>query len=166
MLILVATLTLAACNSTPAEQPKAADSQADKDAINKLRDDFIAAFNSNDAAKVGDVYAETAVVMDAGQPTVEGRAAIVEHNKMFFDANMAKITLASRAMNVSGDLAFDEGTYSIDVTPKAGGQAMKAEGRYLVVIQRTASGWKILEDMGNTVAPPPPPPAPETKGKK
>jgi uncharacterized protein (TIGR02246 family) len=165
MLILVAALALSACNAT--DQAKPTDSQADKDAINKVRDEFIAAFNANDAAKVGDLYAENAVVMDEGQPSVEGRAAIVEHNKMFFDANMGKITLAPRATNVSGDLAVDTGTYTMEITPKAGGQPITAEGRYLVALQRTANGWKVIEDIGNSVAPPPPPPAPpETKGKK
>jgi uncharacterized protein (TIGR02246 family) len=166
MVTLIAALVLTAC--TPTEQPKAADPEADKAAINKVRDDFMAAFNAGDAVKVGDIYAETAVVMDAGQPTIQGRAAIVEHNKMFFDTNMAKISLAPRATMTSGDLAFDEGTYMIEMTPKAGGQAMTAEGRYLVVLQRGADGWKVIEDIGNTVAPPPPPPAPPApaKGKK
>ena len=164
MVTVFAALMLTACN-TPAEQPKA-DPEADKAAIGKVRDNFIAAFNANDAAKVGDVYSETAVVMDAGQPTIQGRASIVDHNKMFFDANMVKIALTPRATMASGDLGFDEGTYMMEITPKAGGPAQMAEGRYLVVLQRAADGWKVIEDIGNTVAPPPPPPAPEKKGKK
>ena len=163
MVTLIAVLLLTAC--APAEQPKTADPEADKAAINKVREDFMAAFNANDAAKVGDIYAETAVMMDAGQPTIQGRAAIVEHNKMFFDMNMVKISLTPRATMTSGDLAFDEGTYMIEITPKAGGQAATAEGRYLVVLQRGADGWKVIEDIGNSAAPPPPPPAP-AKGKK
>jgi ketosteroid isomerase-like protein len=113
-------------------------------------------------------YSETAVVMDPGQPTIQGRASIVDHNKMFFDANMVKITLTPRATMASGDLGFDEGTYMMEITPKAGGPAQMAEGRYLVVLQRGADGWKVIEDIGNTVAPPPPPPAPPApeKGKK
>jgi uncharacterized protein (TIGR02246 family) len=168
LLVLAFTLALAGCNTTPAEQPKAADPQADKDAVNKLRDDFLAAFNANDAEKVGQLYVETAVVMEPGTPTVQGRAAIIEHNKMFFDQNMSKITLNPRATSVSGDLAFDEGTYVMEITPKAAGQKpMMAEGRYLVVLQRGADGWKVIEDISNSVAPPPPPPPPaETKGKK
>ena len=162
VLVLLLTFVLAGCNSTPQppppEQPKVPDAQADKDAINKLRDEFNAAFNANDAEKVGALYAETAVLMDPGQPTLQGRAAIIEHNKMFFDQNMAKITLNPRATSVSGDLAFDEGTYMMEITPKAKGQKPQmAEGRYLVVIQRGADGWKVIEDIGNTAAPPPPP---------
>jgi len=163
ILVLVLTLALLGCNTAPAEQPKA-DPQADKDAINKLRDEFIAAFNANDAEKMGQAYAESAVVMDLGQPTIEGRAAIIEHNKMFFDQNMAKIGINSRAMSVSGDLGFDEGTFTMEITPKAAGQKpMMTEGRYLVVLQRGADGWKVLEDMGNTAAPPPPPAPPAKK---
>jgi uncharacterized protein (TIGR02246 family) len=159
ILTLLLTLALLGCNSAPpAEQSNAPDPQADKDAINKLRDDFIAAFNAGDAEKMGQVYAETAVVMDPGQPTVEGRAAIVEHNKMFLDQNTVKVSVNPRATNVSGDLGFDEGTYTMEVTPKAAGQKpTTVEGRYLVVLQRGADGWRVLEDMGNSAAPPPPP---------
>jgi len=166
LLILVVTLAFAACAAPAPEQPKAPDTQADKDAINKLRDDFVAAFNSNDAEKSGSVYAETAVVMNNGEPTVEGRAAIIEHNKMMFDQVMAKLTVKSRAMNVSGDLAFDEGTFTFEATPKAAGsKPMTSEGRYLVVLQRGADGWKVLEDIGNVSAAPAAPAAPATKTK-
>lgn len=152
ILILLVTFALVGCNSTPVEETKAPDPQADRDAINKLRDDFIAAFNANDAAKIGELYSETAVSLPRGMPTLQGRAAIVEQNKGFFDQNMAKITVTSRAMNVSGDLAFDEGTFTVEVTPKvpAGAKPITEEGRYLIVLQRGMDGaWKVIEDIDN-----------------
>jgi len=164
-LILAVTIVLAGCSAIT-EQPKPPDTQADRAAINKLRDEFIAAFNANDAARVGNVYSETAVLMDEGQPTVQGRAAIVAVNKALFDNYTAKVSIESRAMSVSGDLGFDAGTVVTEVTPRAGAaKPITSEGRYLVVLQRGIDGWKVIEDIGNVGMPPTPPAAKAKPGK-
>jgi uncharacterized protein (TIGR02246 family) len=162
ILILVAALLLAGCGGAASEEKKEAtkapDAKADMDALNKLRDDFLTAFNSGDAAKVGDLYAEDAVQMPGdGSPTVKGRAAIVERNKGFFEQFTAKITLTPSRNAVSGDLGYDEGTYTMEATPKAkGGKPMTEEGRYVVVLQRKAGVWKVVEDIDNAIKPPAP----------
>ncbi len=157
--IIILASTLAVLGCSPA-QPKT-DPKADQDAIGKVRDTFTDAFNSNDAVKVGSIYSENAVMMTNGQPTANGRAAITESNKMMFDQFNAKISLKPHSTKVSGDLAFDEGTYSMVMTPKAaGGKPITDDGRYLVVLQREAEGWKVIEDIGNVskAAPAPEPP--------
>lgn len=54
------------------------------------------------------------------------------------------------AFDASGDLAYDSGHYSQDVTPP-GGQPMKVSGHYVVVLKRQADGaWKIVQH----IAPP------------
>ena len=58
-------------------QPKT-DPKADKEAVEKIRDTFTEAFNANDPAKVAGIYSENAVMMNNGQPTAQGRAAIAE----------------------------------------------------------------------------------------
>ncbi len=146
IVILASTLAVLGCSPT---QPKT-DPKADQDAVEKIRDTFTDAFNANDAAKVGSIYSENAVMMNNGQSTATGRAAITESNKMMFDQFKAKISLKPRSTKVSGDLAFDEGTYSMEMTPKsAGAKPITDEGRYLVVLQREAEGWKVIEDIGN-----------------
>jgi uncharacterized protein (TIGR02246 family) len=153
ILILVATLSLFACSNAPVVEPvKEPDQQADKEAINKLRDDFAAALNASDAAKIGELYAETAVVLSQGQHTLQGRAAIVDFKKKLFAQTTVKVTINSRAMNISGDLAFDEGTYTVEATPKnpANAKPVTQEVRYLVVLLRGMDGaWKIIEDIDN-----------------
>lgn len=160
MLILVATLMLTSCGATDEkkETTKAPDAKADVDALNKLRDDFTAAFNAGDAAKIGEQYAEDAVQMPGdGSPTLKGRAAIVERNKAFFEQFTAKITITPSRNVVSGDLSYDEGTYTMEATPKAKGSKPTTEqGRYVVVLHRQADGWKVVEDIDNVIKPPAP----------
>ena len=160
ILILTAALLLAGCSAPTEEkkETKVADAKADMDALNKLRDDFLAAFNAGDAAKIGDLYADDAVQMPGdGSPTVKGRAAIVERNKGFFEAFTVKMTITPSRNSISGDLAYDEGTYALELTPKkAGSKPMSEEGRYIVVLRRDGSGWKVIEDIDNAIKPPAP----------
>lgn len=165
LILAAAALALAGCNApadkTEAQKAPAADPQADKAAIDKVRDDFTAAFNAADAMKIGDLYTENAIAMGGDRPTLQGRAAIVDSNKMLFENFMAKITITPTATKVSGDLAYDQGTYTMELTPKAkGGKPSKEDGRYVVVVQRDGGSWKVVADIDNKN---PPPPAPSAK---
>jgi ketosteroid isomerase-like protein len=47
---------------------------------------------------------------------------------------------------MSGELAYDSGTYDETLVPLAGGKTIHAKGNYIFIFQRQASGpWKILE---------------------
>jgi uncharacterized protein (TIGR02246 family) len=157
ILVLLVALMLGGCvaSEEKKETPNVPDAKADLDALNKLRDDFIAAFNAGDSAKIGELYAEDAVAMPGdGSPTLKGRAAIVERNKALFDQATAKITITPSRNVVSGDLGYDEGTYTMEMTPKAkGSKAVREEGRYVVVLQRRPEGWKVIEDIDNAIKP-------------
>ena len=60
-----------------------------------------------------------------------------------------------------GAVAYENGTYTMTLTPKAGGDPVTNDGRYTVVLRKgTDDAWKIALDMDNTVTPPPPPAAP------
>jgi uncharacterized protein (TIGR02246 family) len=161
ILILAATLALAGCGPS---EPKT-DPAAEKAAIDKVRDEFMAAFNAGDAMKIGELYAENAVMMPGEKPTVTGRAAIVDYNKATFDQASAKINITPLHTTVSGEIAIDEGTYTINVTPKAAGsEPITDEGRYLVVLQKMAGSWKVINDIDNhSKAAAPPPPAAKAK---
>lgn len=158
-LIFAISLALTGCSGAPKTDPA-----ADKEAISKLRDNFTAAFNAGDSTKIGAMYSEKARVYNNNQPTAEGRAAIVEQNKVLFDQSTTKISIDSHNTVVSGDLAYDEGTVSMQATPKAAGsKPVTEEGRYLVVLKREADGWKVIEDIGNSSMPPAPPPTAKAK---
>ena len=155
LLILVTALMLASCAAAEEKtvETKTIDTKADVDALNKLRDDFIAAFNAGDAAKIGELYSEDATAMPGdGSAKVQGRAAIIERNKALFEQFSAKMTLTPVRNAVSGDLGYDQGTYRLELTPKkTGAKPVAEEGRYVVVLRREADGWKVIEDIDNSV---------------
>jgi uncharacterized protein (TIGR02246 family) len=56
------------------------------------------------------------------------------------------ITLRSSVNQISGDLAYDSGTYNEVLVPVKGGKNIPSSGSYLFVYQRQKDGtWKILE---------------------
>jgi uncharacterized protein (TIGR02246 family) len=118
-----------------------------KAAIQKLNDDWAAAFNKGDAAAVGSMYTQDAYVLPAGAPMVKGRAAIQE--------------FWGKAMQQLGDIKVT----TLDVKPLGGGAAreigtatFKTKGatpqdgaiKYAVVWQKEGGRWKLLQDIWNT----------------
>ena len=149
----------AACtSSTP--QPATTDTAP----IDDVRNRYVAAYNSGDAAGVAALFAEDAVSMPDHAPALVGRAAIENSLKQTFAQTSVNITVTPGETEITGDIAHEHGTFSITVTPKAGGNAMTETGKYLVILKRGSDGtWLVHHDIDNTNAPPspptPPPPA-------
>jgi ketosteroid isomerase-like protein len=63
----------------------------------------------------------------------------------------------------SGDLAYDQGTYTM-TGPGPDGKPITDKGKYLAVVKKQADGsWKVAEDMWNSDLPAVAPPAPAKK---
>jgi ketosteroid isomerase-like protein len=93
--------------------------------------------------------------MNPGQATITGRAAIQAHYEGLFTEMDAEAQIRPEATDVDGALGFDSGTFTNTVTPKAGGELMSEEGRYLVILRKEADGsWKVSREFGNRPIPP------------
>jgi uncharacterized protein (TIGR02246 family) len=155
---------ITACAPAPPPPPPDT-SAADNAALTKLRSDYEAAWESGNAERVGALYATNAVFYPMEQPTLNGRAAIVE----FFKAQFSQVTpsqfkINSAGMTVSGNLATDHGTVDIAMTPKAkGAEMVKLQGRFIVVVMKNNGTWLLQHVIDNSATPMAPPPA--AKGK-
>jgi uncharacterized protein (TIGR02246 family) len=165
---VVVMLMAVGCQSTPGPALKK-DTASDKAAINALRDKFMAAFNSNDAAAVAACYTDDAIMMNPNEASAEGKPAIQASFQAMFQQGGAKMALTPRETELSGDWAFESGASSITIPPKAvrkkaaskraakkAGKPVELTSRYVVVLKKQADGaWKIHLDMGNSAAPRP-----------
>ena len=53
---------------------------------------------------------------------------------------------------MSGDLAYQRGTFTVAATPRAGGNTTKTSGNFLRIYKRMPSGeWRMVRDMFNSV---------------
>lgn len=153
-LFLIAVISLIVAGCTPqAPAPPATDVNALRDEVGKIRADWTAAAERDDAAAVAQFYTDDAVMMGADGVVARGRQGIQEYFAKAF-ATSGGLQVTPTAFDASGDLAYDSGRYSQDVTPP-GGQPMKVSGHYVVVLKRQADGaWKIVHHIATPEAQP------------
>src|SRR5688572_4757278 len=155
-LLLCSVAFVTACGDTTPEQTTApaTATPADPAPINNLRSQYLTAFNAGDAAAVAALYADDATSMPDHHPAIDGKAAIQDYLQGMFAQHTASITITPSDTEITGDIAHEHGTFSMTVTPKAGGSAMTENGKYLVVFKRQADGsWKIHHDVDNAAGP-------------
>jgi len=143
-------VVIAALCTTPAL------AQSTDPALAKRSSEMTTAFNAKDAAKVGALYADDAVLMPPNTPMVKGRAAIEGWFKTGFDQGFSNLRLAPFRTDVSGDLAYVAGTYTISGKSPAGA-AFEDRGKYVEVWKRSGGVWRMATDIFNSDLPPPPP---------
>lgn len=154
-IIAVGLIALAGC------KPAAEDTTADEAVIRKSAPAWAAAYNSGDADALTAMYWEDAVLQPPGAPAAAGHAGIRE----FLAADSAATKAAGLTMNipeagavdVSGDLAYEAGTYTVT---DASGATVDA-GKYIGVFQKRDGKWLYIRDTWNSDRAPAPPSAPE-----
>jgi uncharacterized protein (TIGR02246 family) len=165
LIVAIGVMTMAVACAPGGEKH---DMAADVAAIAKVRDGYAAAFKSGNATSLGALFTADAHSMGNAQPTATGSQGVEAATKAMMDQMSGQdIVITPEKTDVSGDMAYDRGSYKTTLTPK-GGAPMVEEGRYLVVLKRQADGsWKLAEEMGNLpTAPAPAPAPPKARAKK
>jgi uncharacterized protein (TIGR02246 family) len=126
------------------------DSSADESAVQNVQHAWYKAYNAGDGAGVAALYTDDAVVMAPDVPAARGMSAIRDYySKSIADFKTAGLTAVEGAnsnIGVSGDLAWQEYTYT--VTDNSG--AAVEVGKSLTVFQRKDGGkWMIVRDTWN-----------------
>jgi uncharacterized protein (TIGR02246 family) len=150
-LLLCAMTLTTACGGATTQQTATA--PADPAPINNVRAQFQTAFNAGDAAAIAALYTDDAISLPDHHAALEGKAAIQQYLQGMFAQYTPNISITPGDTEITGDIAHEHGTYSLTMTPKAGGNAMSENGKYLIVLKRQADGsWKVHHDMDNAAA--------------
>src|SRR6202165_3473412 len=152
LVVLAASLAaLAACAKTA---PPAPDTAADETAARAVNIAWYKAYNAGDGAAVAALYVEDAVLNAPGAPAARGMASIREYYVKgaaeSAAAGLALVDDPTSDVGVSGDLAWQSGTFKI--IDKSG--AAVDAGKYITVFQRKDGKWMIIRDTWNSDAPP------------
>jgi len=119
------------------------DSAEDRAALEQIRARILEAELKGDASVFEQVAAPDVVVQPPNAATVNGREASVDLMRQFFSQNALHIEYTSLQIQVNGDQAFDRGSYSQTVTPKAGGAPVASKGNYWWFYARADDGnWQ------------------------
>ena len=129
----------------------------DVKAIRKLFDDFCQAHRYDDGAKLAEFYTDDAMLMPSDEPIVSGKAAIASRYQQDIEKFTAELTTIPDEIEVSGNLAFVRGAFTIKLTPKAEGEKIEAKFKAVSILRKDADGsWKLYCDIWNSDARMPP----------
>lgn len=129
--------------------------QADVEALNHVREAHIAALNHGNVSAWVAAFTDDGVQMPPNAPANLGRESIRTWSQAFLAPFRAAFALVVDEVQVAGDWAFERGTYTITLTPKAGSEPMQDIGKYITIYERQPSGaWGMARDIWNSNNPP------------
>ena len=137
-------LTLSSC------QPASEQTEADVAAIQALTEEWSAAFNAGDVARIVALYTDDAIRMPPGAPTYTGIEAIEQVWSGIFEQYSGNLAWPTEEIVVAGNWGFHRGTYTATLTPLAAGEVEKQDGKVLVICRKQADGsWKLAREIWN-----------------
>lgn len=128
--------------------------EGDEKAIRELLAHIQQSFNSGNLDEFMPVFADDAVMTSQGLPDVTGPAAI----RAVYEGALAQLDMQVRfqtdELNVFGDLAYERGTYTIEMKDKATGQNLpEVHNRHIHIFKRQPDGqWRTWRMMTNSAA--------------
>ena len=129
-----------------------ADIEAVTSAIEAVWDEYEASLSAGDVDRWVELWTDEGIQLPPGEPAVVGKEAIRERNKAaltdLFDIEMS---ITNEEVQVGGEWAVARGVYSASLTPKAGGDSIPIDGKFMTILQRQPDGtWKIHRDIYNS----------------
>jgi ketosteroid isomerase-like protein len=117
-------------------------------AFAKLREDWAQNLHEKRVEASMAEYAADAEFLPPDGSRVKGKAALQELFEMVTKAFDSDLTFTSAHVEVSGDLAYDSGTYRETLATRATGKSHELSGSYLTVYRHDKSGaWLIVEQV-------------------
>lgn len=105
------------------------------------------------AEMVDAFYAPDAKLLASGVATLRGIDAIRDFWRATPDEGLVSLTLETRDVEVSGDVAYEVGTFSRTLRPRHGAP-FQENGKYVVIYRLTGSeGWRAVVEMFNSDSP-------------
>ena len=110
--------------------------------IRKANEEFTAAFNSQDAEALTDVYTSDGTLYPPNSDVVQGSQDIEAFWQAVFDAGISKGELETIAAQASGNMATEDGRFKLYV-----GDQMVDHGKYIVIWHKVNGKWKYHRDI-------------------
>ena len=120
----------------------------DQKAIESAISEFVEAYNAGDITRVLAYYADDLIKLRNGAP-LETKADIARRVGAVFEEFHSRVDVSNDEIQIAGDFAFTRGTFSVRLTPKAGGESQTTERRYLEVWQKRGERWLAIRAMDN-----------------
>lgn len=127
--------------------------ETDIDAIAALRQAFVTAIGSDDVEGMVTLLTEDGTAFPPNEPALVGRQA----NRAWHEQRIAEFqtafTVSTDELIGDGDQAFERFSYTLTLTPRAGGDPLEDSGRCVWLWRRQDGEWKIARAMWNSPEP-------------
>lgn len=150
-LLLAPVLALAACQPQATQDGAAAvDTAAVEASIDSLRAAYQEAVNGEDWERLGTMVTEDAVIVMPGPAAWDSMlAAASEAGTPFPPGATLEIESAETGV-LTADRAYDMGTGTVTWTPEGADEPRTVRDTYLVLLHRTADGWKVHREVASS----------------
>jgi ketosteroid isomerase-like protein len=126
----------------------------DSEAIARLRDEFVAAFNREDSSALSNLLEGDSVGMPPNRAALQGLAETQAFWRGGFAVAKSRVEFTSARVEIAGDIAVDEQRWSMDSTPQGGGMPVHDEGKGIWLLRRQQDGnWKVARAIWNSDLP-------------
>jgi len=129
--------------------------EQDLAAITEFNRRYLKAINDEDIATLSSLTTDDHIMIASGRAPLVGKAANDAANANVFKQFDIIETWTPVETVVDGDLAYQRGTFTVEATPRAGGNTTKTAGNFLRIYRRQPNGeWRMTRDMFNSDQPP------------
>ena len=145
--ILRSALLVCLAGCTPAMETSHA---ADEAAITDFNQRYLQAINEGDIDALAGLTTDGHMMISSGRAPLVGKQALVDAMTGAFEKFEIDESWTPEETVVSGDLAYQRGTYIVVATPKTGGDSSRSTGNFMRIYRRQPDGsWLMLRDMLN-----------------
>jgi len=139
------TIGIAAAASLVLAIPVVAEDVMDRESIDRANARLVELQKQGDAAGMGEMYTEDAILLPAGSDRIAGRKAIEAFWREKLGAGVEDVQLDTETLVAVGDgLAYEIGRYT--TRPR---DAAPVSGHYLVLWKRVGGDWRLHVDIFN-----------------
>jgi ketosteroid isomerase-like protein len=151
-------LLVAGCSGPRPNAAPQPGTEADRQAISRVREQEIATLISGDVEKHLALGTDDMVLMPPNEPAVVGKEALGARLRSLLQQFRIEGNTSGAELRVIGDWAFERMSAKLKLTPIGGGAAIEDVWKGLHVYRREADGsWKIAYDIWSSDMPIPTP---------
>jgi uncharacterized protein (TIGR02246 family) len=122
--------------------------EEDRQAVEGIRDQFMELYNDRDMEGLVQLFSEDVLFYDARGQSHEGRDAVREFYRGFWEEGFTQVDLETIETEVWRDNAYAIGRYTYE-----NGEVEPLEGYYMVLFTRDGNDWRLNRVVANMTMP-------------
>ena len=126
---------------------------ADEAAIAEFNRRYLNAINDGDINTLASLTTERHMMISSGGPPLTGKQALIDAMTRAFQTTDFEESWAPEETVVSGDLAYQRGTFVVVAKGKTGGAESRITGNFLRIYRKIDGAWFMVRDSFNSQQP-------------